>query len=120
MRLLKNISISILAVIVLISSINNIKNQLETIAQAKKRTGELQEENAKLERENAVWQSRIEYATSSAYLEQQARNKLGMGGEDDYWLILPPEEAAEVKEEVKAVEPPLPTWKQWWVKFFGP
>src|SRR3989339_99929 len=55
----------------------------------------------------------IEIASSSAYLDWQAREKLGLGTEDDYWLELPTEE--EIAEspgrtfETKKKE----VWQEW-------
>ncbi len=111
MRVLKNISITILSLVIIVSSAGNIKKQTETILETKKINSELEEEIEILKEKNRILERKIELATSSGFMEQQARDMLGMGTNEDYWLVLPPEEkhAQTVsfgKEEI--------TKKNWW------
>lgn len=64
-----------------------------------------------------AWIEKIKESTSSAYLEREVRDKLGMGRENDYWIIMPevgdhvdlyPKTDVVVKKAV---------WKQWWEMF---
>ena len=80
--------------IILVSVGVNIKNQLVTLRQAWRKNADLEAKIIQLTEENRIWGKKVEYATSSAYLEGQVRDKLGMGDKDDYWIVLP-----EKKEE---------------------
>lgn len=106
----------------------NINNQLETLLEARRSNEELDKEIKKISEENWIWEKKIEYATSSAFLEQEVREKLGMGERNDYWIDLGTE---PVFEEKSAFVPPLrnyseampavtksfgeamPIWRQW-------
>lgn len=86
MKIIKNIIQVLVCGIIVISVGININNQLGTLLEARRRNEELDKEIKKLSEENRIWEKKIEYATSSAFLEQEVRDKLGMGGRDDYWV----------------------------------
>ena len=69
----------------------NINKQIGILWGAKERNEEVRKEIEKLTEENAKMKQGIEYATSSAFVDRQARKSFGLGGADDYWLILPEE-----------------------------
>lgn len=73
-------------------TIMNIGTQIEALLDANKKVAALEEKMAKLSEENNNLERQIEYATSSAFVERQARELFGLGTADDYWLILPTEE----------------------------
>ncbi len=70
----------------------NINKQAGVWWGAEKMNKELGEEIASLENENREMRQKIKYATSSAFISRQARELLGWGSPDDYWLELPAEE----------------------------
>ena len=70
----------------------NINKQAGVWLGAKRMNEELKIEIERLEKENREMEQKIEYATSSAFVSRQAREKFGLGGADDYWLELPEEE----------------------------
>ena len=58
-----------------------------------------------------------EYATTSAYIDQQKRELLALGTEGDVWLDLPKnEEKKEYKPEITEVK--LETNWEKWIKLF--
>jgi hypothetical protein len=76
----------ILTVIVVVSTFINIKNQFNTLKSAKLKNEELK---LKLEQMNILKNNlvkKIEYATSSAFMDSQRKELLGLGTNDDYWL----------------------------------
>ncbi len=54
---------------------------------ARKKNAEIRREIGRLEKENVEMGRQIGYATSSAYIERQARISFGLGTENDYWLV---------------------------------
>jgi hypothetical protein len=70
----------------------NINKQSGVWWGAKKMNDELKIEISDLENENREMRQKIEYATSSAFISRQARELLGWGNQNDYWLELPAEE----------------------------
>lgn len=88
----------------------NMIGQWSNLIRAWRKVAQNEEEIKKLTEENRIWEKKIEYSTSSAYLEQQAREKLGLGGPDDYWLVLPPEDKnLDLYPKTSEVEK-----KPWW------
>jgi hypothetical protein len=54
----------------------------------------------------------VEYATSSAFLDQQIHDKLAMGKEDDVWLVVPTEIQADLRPRINE-DKKQPNWQQW-------
>lgn len=71
---------------IIISSFNNIFKQYTTLVEAKKENQKLAEKIQETEKENKILIQKIEYATSSAFIEEEARDKLGLGNKNDYWV----------------------------------
>lgn len=91
MRIIKNIIIFCVCLAVIGSSILNIASQLSILTEARQKNTELSQKISILEQKNIRLQSKISYATTSAFLEQQVRDKLGLGDKDDYWIKMPKE-----------------------------
>ena len=91
MKIIKNIFLSCVFIAIIGSSILNIISQLSILSEAKQKNEELTQKNYVLEKENVGLKNKIAYATTSAFLEQQVRDKLGMGKETDYWIRMPEE-----------------------------
>ena len=70
------------------SIIGNIRTQYSTLKEAEKQNLKIEKEISKLNQENQILNQKVEYATSSAFLEQEARDKLALGNENDIWLKL--------------------------------
>ena len=109
--------LGVVAVIVAVSTFFNIKNQYETL-----KTAEIKNEGLKIKIENMKQQKQrfikqAEYATSSAFLEQQRRELLGMGTENDVWLKIEEKQGAE-DWEMDVYETEEPTKLNEWIRWF--
>lgn len=89
MKIIKNIVLICVCLTVGISCAINVISQLSILSEAKQKNLSLETETEVLEKENMDLKQRIAYATTSAFLEQQARELLGVGNSSDYWLELP-------------------------------
>jgi hypothetical protein len=109
--------LGILTVILTVGTFFNIRNQYETlkIAELKNEELKIKIENLKQQKQRLVKQA--EYATSSAFLEQQRRVLLGVGKENDAWLeIEGNENKIDLKTEIN--EAPEPTKLKEWIRWF--
>ena len=112
MNKIKIISFRILGLVLIISTILNIRNQYLTLKEAQKKNNELviKVENMTKQKQKMIKQ--IEYATSSAFINQQQRQLLGLGTNNDFWLILSEEEKInyynEISEDIE-----VPNYRQW-------
>ena len=86
MRLLKYIGLNIIIAYIGIGAVVNITRQYNILKGARIKNAEVKEKIAKLEEENQNLKQKINYATSSAFLDQEVRDKLGLGGLDDVWI----------------------------------
>jgi len=109
---MKKIFIAILGLIISISAIGNIKTQFNTLKEAKRKNMKIENEIAKLSQDNQIISQKIEYATSSAFLEQEARDKLALGNKNDIWLKLGNEENIDLFPKVNESEE-IPKIRQW-------
>lgn len=96
MEKIRKISLLIITVIIVISTGFNIRNQFYTLNEAESKNDELklQIEKTKVHKQKLIKQ--VEHATSSGFVDQQRKQLLGMGTENDVWLILPTK-----KEEIQ-------------------
>ena len=112
MEKIKKKSLGLIGIILIISTIFNIRNQYLTLQDAEKKNNELK---IKIENMNKLKQKmvkQIEYATSSAFIDQQNKQLLGLGDEKDFWLILPAEKKLEYYNEINE-EIKIPNYQQW-------
>jgi hypothetical protein len=121
MKLKKGLKQGIIMVIgglLIISSLKNIFNQWWLITEAQKRNQKIGNniDNLRLDIENL--EKKIKWATGSAYLEQQARNELGLGTKDDYWIVAGEQKTEELYPEVKVEEGRLvlSQWIDWFTR----
>lgn len=92
----------ILTGIVMVSTLVNIKNQFNTLESAKLKNEALK---FKLEQMNILENNltkKIEYATSSAFINSQRKELLGLGTENDYWLNIK-EDSTKPEEIIREV-----------------
>lgn len=109
---MKRIFIVILGLIISVSIIGNIKTQYDTLKEAKRQNMKIENEIAKLSQDNQIISQKIEYATGSAFLEQEARDKLALGNRNDTWLKLGDEENIDLFPKVNESEE-IPKIRQW-------
>lgn len=104
----------------LLMAISLIRN-IVRISQAKKRVETAEGRVENLRKENEKLKGELENIESEAYVEFQARDKLGLAGEGEIIVVLPDEEvlrkiAPKIYEEEETL--PDPTWKKWLHLFF--
>ncbi|KUK83950.1 MAG: hypothetical protein XD98_0206 [Microgenomates bacterium 39_6] len=76
-----------------------------------------QQELEALQEKNKQLKARLDYVKTDEFLEQEARNSLGLTKEETI-LILPQDILWQ--DEVDSQEiGPVPNWRQWWELFFG-
>lgn len=99
------------------SSLMNTYNQWQLLNQAMIRNRTMEAKIDQLETKNKQLEQQIEYATSSAYIKRKTKEYLGLGGVNDYWLILPKEDGeSELKPEINETAD-VPTIIEWWNLF---
>jgi hypothetical protein len=72
--------------IIVISTFVNIKNQFNTLKSAESKNYELKLKLEQMTVLNNNLIKQIEYATSSAFVDSQRKELLGLGTDNDYWL----------------------------------
>lgn len=70
-----------------------------------------------LKQNNEQLKARLDYVKTDQFLEQEARNSLGLT-KDESILILP-EDILGTEEVVDDSKGQFPPWRQWWELFFG-
>lgn len=109
---MKRIFIIILGILITGSIINNIKTQYATLKDAQKQNFKIEDKIVKITENSKILKRKIEYATSSAFIEQEVHDKLGLGLENDVLLFLRKEEDIELFPEVSEIVE-IPNIKQW-------
>ena len=109
---MKKFFLILLGIVITGSIISNIITQFGTLKEARKQNLKVEQEITKLEKENQVLKQKIEYATSSAFVDQQAHEEFGMGRENDVWLKLKEEENLDLFPKVNEKEE-IPKIRQW-------
>ncbi|MEK7543735.1 MAG: septum formation initiator family protein [Patescibacteria group bacterium] len=82
--------------------------------------GERQAVLQRLEAQNRSLQRELEYAQSPEFIEQEARNRLGLGKEGEAIVLMPngQQEGRDNKQETENIKENVPNWKRWWRLFF--
>lgn len=113
MKRMQNWLYSVFLIVVIIANITNIINQILTLIRVKGivRTQALEIEQLKIKEKVLI--DRVDYAQSSEYIEGAKRKLLGLGTEDDYWIVLPPKHSFEsIYPNTGQVEPKA-NWRKW-------
>lgn len=113
----KTTLLSIVLIVITGSSLMNTYNQWQLLNQAMVRNRTMEAKIDQLETKNKQLEQQIEYATSSAFIKRKTKEYLGLGGANDYWLILPKEDGeSELKPEINETAD-VPTIIEWWNLF---
>lgn len=108
-----------IVIVVSIVMVINLSRSIWDLWRRRDVLGERQEVLRRVEEENRRLQSELEYAQSPEFVEQEARNRLGLGREGEEVVLLPksqiPNPNIQTNEEK---EENLPNWKKWWRLFF--
>lgn len=94
----------------------NISRQFSALNEARKKNYEYVEKINYLSEANNKLNERLAYATSSAYLDQQARDKFGLGTTEDAWLDLKPEAKVNLLPKMN-IGDAKPKYQQWFSLF---
>ena len=86
MRLIKYIGLNLIIAYIGIGAVVNVARQYNLLKGARIKNAQITEQTTKLEEENQKLKQKINYATESAFLDQQVRDKLGLGRPDDVWI----------------------------------
>jgi hypothetical protein len=113
MKLLRGFLPIFVVSVILVSTVYRIVNQVVTLGKARGENRVLMGEILRLEAENKSLLRKIEEASSSASREARIRNDLGMGKEDDYWVIMPKDIAFDDLYPKYNLGDVKPNWLEW-------
>ncbi|MBI2600401.1 septum formation initiator family protein [Candidatus Daviesbacteria bacterium] len=109
----------VLVIVIVGIIIANLIAQLFDATKSSDRLSQAAEELYKLEVKNKELKKRLQQVRSSEFIEEQARNKLGLGKKGETVVIIPEEKIQQVLgESRKNLEEKLPNWLGWWKVFF--
>jgi hypothetical protein len=100
------------SVFLIISVSLNVRNQLITLIEAQKKNNQLREKIEKIEKENQILIKKIEYATSSAFREEERHDKLALGRDTDVWLVLGEEKEIDLRPKINE-DREISNYRQW-------
>lgn len=103
------LGICIIMGIGIVKTVYTISQKKGIIAERQKILSELTDKNKKLQEE-------LREATSPAFIEQAARDKLGLVREGETVVIMDKSQILNPDNQKNPQE--LPSWKQWWRLFF--
>jgi len=105
------IVVAVLSMIHSVQSVYNLWQKKDIIAQTKKEVQNEQEENKKLTQQ-------LQTVSTSAFVEEEARNKLFMAKPGEKLVFIPASELATTAGATKQPTTHLSNWQQWWRLFF--
>jgi cell division protein FtsB len=73
---------------------------------------------AQTEAENKRLKEDLVQVESPGFVEQEARNKLGLVKEGEKVVLLPQQSSVNGSQLTEKKDENLPNWKQWWKLFF--
>ncbi|MBU4210626.1 hypothetical protein KKC08_01495 [Patescibacteria group bacterium] len=112
MKKTREIALYLVIGFVIISSVRNSIKQILILSEAKKENKNLENRLEFLKEENILLKQKLKYASSSAFVAEELRDKFGLGGEDDYWLVLPEIDFSQVHPKL-TTEEKISNWKKW-------
>lgn len=113
----KKIGFLAATVIVLLITYNLVSQILEAVKSGE-RLGSEAESLYKLEAKNKELKKRLSEIKSPQFIEEQARNKLGLGKKGETAVIIPEEKIKEILGASQSQEVRLPNPLGWWRVFF--
>lgn len=117
--MIKKIKFLLLGAVLLIFAYNLIGQIFNTL-KSEDRLSYATEQLYELEKKNKALNKRLAEIKSEYFVEQQARDKLGLVREEETVVIIPEEKIKQVLGTQKqAEEPRLPNW-QGWLRLFWP
>ncbi|MDE2588833.1 MAG: septum formation initiator family protein [Patescibacteria group bacterium] len=105
------IAIAILSMVHSVQSVYSLWQKRDIILQTQKEVQKEQTENSKLKQQ-------LQVISQSAFVEEQARDKLFMVKSGEKMVFIPTDEMSTRSGRQFAVEQTLSSWQQWWNLFF--
>lgn len=115
-KLFHNTIIRLLFLFVGVVVIIGLSRSVVDLWQRRGIVNEREAELRKLQEEQRALTKQLEEATSSAFVEKVAREKLGLVKDGETVVIMDKTETRDKRQETG--EQDLPNWKQWWRLFF--
>lgn len=104
------IGISIILIIGLCGSLADIWSKRDVV-------GIREEKLIKIKKEHEVLKKKLEETKTSAFIEREARERLGLVQPGETIVLFDKNGQSEIVEKGDAI-PSMPKWKQWWQLFF--
>jgi len=104
-----------LTALILLSLIVNFSRKALNFRRAGKKIEEKRGQLQDLEAKNQELKRQMEEVDSPRFIEQEAREKLGLGKKDEVVVILPPIEP--LRGEGSEAEKKVQNWQRWWQLF---
>ena len=110
----------VIVVIILLSLLvgYNLVSQIIEAAKSGDRLSAAADIVYKLEIKNKELKKKLEDIQSPQFMEQEARNKLGLGKSGETVVIIPDEKIKQVLGATESAQIRLPNWLGWWRLFF--
>lgn len=111
--------IIIFAVIILVLALMyNLWAQIMTALKSGERLSQAAETVFKLEAKNKELKEKLAQIKSPQYIEEQARNKLGLSKGGETIVIIPEDKLRQILGASQSAQIRLPNWLGWWKMFF--
>lgn len=114
LRVIRLVIIGVSAILVV-----NLSRSIWDLWRRRDIVAERQEVLHRLEIENKRLKDELTYSESPLFIEQEARNRLGLGREGEEVVLLPKEQGTgDKKQATEEGKESVPNWKRWWRLFF--
>lgn len=106
-----------LVILFLFSLIVNFSGQIIRTWKAGRKLADLETELFRLEEKNRELQTELKRVQGADFIEEEAREKLGMAKEGEKIVILPTSIPGELSEDFSNQPQPKSNWRRWWELF---
>jgi len=114
LRVVRLVIIGVSAILVV-----NLSRSIWDLWRRRDIVAERQEVLRRLEIEHQRLKDELTYSESPLFIEQEARNRLGLGKEGESVVILPKSQITNSNDQTNEEKKEnFPNWKQWWRLFF--
>ena len=115
--MLKKIILAIIIIVVLLVFYNLLR-QINEAVKSGERLSAAADTVYRLEAKNRELKKKLTQIQSPQFIEEQARNKLGLSKKDEVVVIIPDNKLKEVMGASVPAQIRLPNWLGWWKVFF--
>ena len=115
--MVKKITFGIIILIVIVVAYNLI-NQIISTLSVSDRLGQALESVHQAEIKNKELKKKLSEIKSPEFIEEQARDKLGLAKPGETVVIIPDEKIKEILGATSSSEPKFPNWLGWFKVFF--